>query len=237
MANREKALGILAVAAVVAYALACRPAWNPDSSQVAFPFADEDAKVWGVATYDVKVKECRRIYETRESVAIQAVWLPSGESVIVLVHQDKKLDVVRLDPKNGSHKVLKSITDAGDMPVEPSPLLAPVVSQGRYLWLIAEKKGTEKVHGLLKIDSPTGETEFVRTAGSTFLAQNGNNYAYTAELPGDPKGVEVGTFDPAQGRLRKIRTFGGDEAGDQEGPLVGVNHDASRFVLASCKEP
>lgn len=239
MAKHEKALGILALAAVVAYALACRPSWSPDSSQVAFPFAEEAKEgpkaTWGVAIYDIKLKECRRIFETRDSGAIQVVWLPSGESLIALAYREKKADFVRLDLKNGTHKVVKSLTEDGDMQVEPTPLLPPTLSQGRYLWFMAEKKGTAKVAGLLKIDGVSGKAEFIQRAGFALLAQNRDAYAYTVELPGEPKTLEIGTFDPIRGHFHRIQWFPKNEIGGVL-PFVAVNQGASRFVLPTLKD-
>jgi hypothetical protein len=55
-------------------------------------------------------------------------------------------------------------------------------------------------------------------------------------LPGDPKSVEVGAFDPVQGRLRRIQSFPKDGAGGKVVPFITVNQDASRFVLTTRKE-
>ena len=69
MKRYEKLAGLAAVAALIVYSLACRPAWSPDGTRVVFTYGNDD--LVGLAMHDLRDGSTRSLIsfsgEMRES--------------------------------------------------------------------------------------------------------------------------------------------------------------------------
>jgi len=240
MDRRDKLCGIAGVIAVVVYALACRPSWSPDSRQVAYYFHNEETEVGGVALYDLELKQGRRLYEQKTDSAgfMQVVCLPSGKSILAVQSGKKKVEFLRIDPKDGGASSIKTIVRDGYEGIAMYPL---VVGEERYLWTYWTEKreqqdGDKDIHGLLKVDCVTGKAEFVKTGALIYLSQNGDACAYLG-VSETEEALEVGRFDPVTGTRQTIASFTEKEfPGEPSCMFVAIDSAGSRIAMAAKKD-
>jgi len=238
--RRDKVCGIIGAVAFVVYALACRPSWSPDSRQVAYYFHNEETEVCGVAVYDLKLRQGRRLYEQKKDSAgfMQVVWLPSGKSIVAVQVGKTKVDFIRIDPRDGKSEVIKTIVCNDCEGIAICPL---IVGEERYLWICwqekkKQQKGDESTPGLLKVDCVTGKAEFLRTRMPVYLWENGGVCAYMGVSEAE-EALEVGRFDPVTGALQKIKSFTEKEfPGELCGMFLATAPDGSRIAMAAKKD-
>ena len=238
MDRRDKACGILGVVAFVAYALACRPSWSPDSKQVAYYFLDGETEAHAVAVYDLELRQGRRLYERQGDGAglMQIAWLPSGKSILAVRVDKKKVEFLRIDPKDGESTAIKAIVRDDCEGIAMCPL---IVGEGRYLWTSwteKQREGAKDIHGLLKVDCVTGKAEFVRTGALVYLSQNGAACAYLSISEAEDA-LEIGRFDPVTGTRQRIGSFTEkDLPGEPCCVFVATDLAGSRIAMAAKKD-
>lgn len=203
MTRLQKFAGAAAALALFVYVMSCRPAWSPDSKQVAFGFATEKGS--GMALFNVETGKSESVFvlpDKMEDCLVQPVW--RGGKLVILCYVDEKRNgkennvilIMECNPETHEIREIATHEVPGD---GPSPVVPPVVDDTGNIWL----SGIEEGCSLLKIH-PDGKTmEKVGPEKLVVLARGGDRFFYATvpdddqEAPREKRNLEVGLFDPA----------------------------------------
>lgn len=188
-------LGIVGLLAWMAYILACRASWSPDSSKVLFPYYNPEADEAGVALYDRNTGETRSIFvraDASSNELIPVQWESDGARAIVWV-EERQLLLLPID----SAKPARRFELPEDIEWQGTPY--PEVGGNLYL-------GDET---LIRLNLETGEVKSRELeVGHDVVLFQGNNsvfYAKEVDTPEDESeegegsgdgGIEIGELDP-----------------------------------------
>ncbi|MCK4850730.1 MAG: PD40 domain-containing protein [Phycisphaerae bacterium] len=201
MSRRDTACGLLAVAAVVIYMLACgsRPAWSPDSKRVVFAYVDERTETSGLALYNLETSQVKRIFESEEQVLFQPVWLGKADEIVALAaRENNALDIIHVNLITGQDRLLKTMAakDPGS-----SLMVPPVLADGRYLFFSAQPAEEDAEMNLYRFDFKSKALTIVRKGQERLLYRVGKEYCYLG-LAED--GLELGTFSIKKLKFRRL---------------------------------
>ncbi len=230
MSRRDTAYGLLAVAAVVIYMLACgsRPAWSLDSKRVVFAFVDRQTQTSGLALYDLPTGQVKRIFESDEEVLFQPMWLGEKEQVISLTAREEGiLDIIQIDLDTGEDRLIKSITAKQAM---TAMLVPPVLVEGRYLLFSFALEGDN--YGLHRLDLETGELSTVPQGPNRYLFKIGRKCFYLGESEG---GWELGSLDTRGLKFRRLVTMDAETHGLVRLGLTGKG-EGSEFAVVVVRQ-
>ena len=234
MRKREGTCGLLAIAAVAIYMLACgsRPAWSPDSKRVVFGFLDPKAEASGLALYDLESQEIKRIYQTAGEVLFQPVWLGEQEQVLALAGRgEDALDIIQVNLADGESQVLQSISAKTAV---AALLVPPILLDDRYLFFTGQAgEGEGSSQHLQRFDLQTGELFVVAGGLDHYLYQIGQGYFY---LGGGADRLELGKFDTKKLEFTKLFVLADEEKYGAIRPALAGKKDGSEFALISHRE-
>ncbi len=239
--NRKKVLHIVltvvGTGALMAYLIACSPAWSPDGSQVLFPYVDVDAGgIPGIAMYDRNTGKTTPIFShsgTVPPVVVRAQWDSTGKKVIVISasgrdYADLHVQVLRIGAKEPDHTFV--VPRAGVRRFPGSPLGGmPLLEAEGSLFTCEGSLFT-------RMDLRTGavkQRKMPGVVGPMFLVGNGNQIYYVA-MP--KQEYHIGTLDPKKLSFSRTLKLQKNDVGELLPHLVAVTKDGSTIaILAKMK--
>ncbi len=232
MHRRDTTYGLLALAAMVIYMLACgsRPAWSPDSKRLVFAFVDRHTQTSGLALYDLSTGQLKRIFESDKEVLFQPMWLGKEEQIVALtVKGEETVEIIQVDLETGENKLIKSIHAKHAM---TAMLVPPVLVDQQYLLFSFDPQGDEVDYSLHRLDLRTSELNIVPDSAERYLFEIGKSCFY---LAGGPDGLELGTMDTRRLKFRSLLKLDKEIYGDLKLGLAG-KANGSQFALVTARE-
>jgi hypothetical protein len=226
-------LGAIGVGALLAYLLACRPAWSPDGTKLLFPYVDAKSDSAAIALFDKAEGKTRSIYVVpRGSAAKPPVvwtqWQRDGQRAIaVWVQQDGEesgtwhVDVLSLkSPKPVRTFVLPNI----------DPLEVPVG------FPLPEAQGALFIGGkqLIRLDLQSGDVQRVNLNTVVHLLGVQDQVYYCTQKQGAAE-QQIGTVDLKTLAMKPIMQLKKEE-GELALPLGAATRDGSRIAIPAMKE-
>lgn len=187
---RDVFVGIIGLAALLLYILACRPSWSPDGTKVVFPYYNPETKERGAALYDRTTGTVRSILAVSErkpapvDAAKEHSW---GEGMCVVAqftHDGRRVIVSWNDEK--SHTLLlpvapgeatRSFVLPAELGVDDAPTLVPYPEIGGNLFLAGGK-------AIVRLNMQTGATQYrqLEDGFEGTIAAQGNRVLYVREV-------------------------------------------------------
>ena len=232
MSRRDTACGLLAVAAVVIYMLACgsRPAWSPDSKRVVFAFLDQETETSGLALYDLPTGQVERILQNKGKMIYQPVWLGKKEQVIALAARgETAVDIIQVDLETGEDRLIKSVAAKQAI---TAMLVPPVLVEERYLLFSFDPEEGDLDYSLHRLDLQTGELNVVPDSADRYLFEIGESCFY---LGGGEDGLELGSMDTRRLKFRRLAKLDKEIYGDLKLGLAGKGNGAE-FAVVTVRE-
>jgi dipeptidyl aminopeptidase/acylaminoacyl peptidase len=193
-------LAVVGIAGLMAYLLACRPAWSPDGSKILFPYVVDSSSTSAIAMYDRNTGKTSTLYTTAPSKnpgkksVLSAQWTRSGKEVVATSmgfeepSQELQIILVSLDsPKPPRTTVLREMHF-----VPGAPLGFPIPEVDGNLYIGCNL--------LVRMNLETGELQR-KSLGDNggkhiFLLSHGDKIYYClANERSSPKEPEIGSVD------------------------------------------
>lgn len=240
MRRYEKLAGLAAIAALVVYALACRPAWSPDSTRVVFTYGSD--KIMGLALHDLRTGSTRSVISfsggMKDSM-LQSIF--DGEKIRILQFSEKesnqeegeKITLFTFDSVTGS---LSDLHTFGYFGMKISSALAPVLDNKGGLWLGGVEEGGPC---LVKIDlkektlrgaGPSRSVVIGKRNDKIYCLGNGNGTIYYVAGEKERGRVEIGTFCPIKEDFTPLAVEGGFDMAQDPGFVAGAP-DGSKICV------
>jgi Tol biopolymer transport system component len=206
---RDLAGVLVAITAIVIYALSCRPAWDPAGKQLAFPSRDGERS--GIALYETGAQRVRRVVEESGGAlaGAQCVWSANGRWLYVLRTVDKQtLRLLRVDPAAGGVEELVDVKGLDDA----DTIYPPTLADDRWLWVSAGKREQKPQHGAFRIDLAGRRAEhfFADDEKDLYVLDGGPRGLFYLRGP-DAGPTEFGRLDPKAPRLARLLTLRKDD--------------------------
>tara|TARA_R110002072_G_scaffold46591_10_gene129196 strand:+ start:231595 stop:232950 length:1356 start_codon:yes stop_codon:yes gene_type:complete len=230
-ATAHRRLLALTTLAAVAATFACRPAWSPDSKQVAYP-GRVDGKL-ALATYDVEEQTSKIVLVTAAEKGMAMPHFLANDDLLVLSSKpgdNKPLIVTRVPVGATDSKKLPGPFEVSTDDNSADYLVIPPVVVANQLFLGGKS--------LTRVDLSTGKTlrhKVPNADGDVVLSPRGDGICYVAVRDSDDKSQwELGTIDPdtlATTVLFKAPESTAENPGWKVLPLPSFTKDLKRVAL------
>jgi Tol biopolymer transport system component len=227
---RNVLLGVAGIAALLAYAIACRASFSPDGKKVLFPSIDRDVRSPCVGLYDREAKTTTPFFppavveEGKEPTFVTGSWWPDGKRAIVTwLERTEPERVMVLDLPQEKGRSVRLFT-LGKGSSEESLLVPPVISGGRYLVF----------GGLHRLDLSTGEVRTRELKDAYPFARGGDVGVMVAEK-NEEAGFSLGTLDGETLEAKRITTFPKKDVGEAT-HVAAASPDGARIAVPAEKE-
>jgi len=216
----------------VIYMLACgsRPAWSPDSERVVFGFYDLQAETSGLALYDLSTGLTTRIYQSKEQMLFQPVWLDKVDEILALAaRENNALDIIHVNLTTGQDRLLKTM--AAKDPAS-SLMVPPLLADGRYLFFSAQPLEEDAEMNLYRFDFKSKALTIVRKGQERLLYRVGKEYCYLGLAE---NGLELGTFSIKKLKFRRL-VFLDQQSYGKVAPVLAAKENGQELALLSERE-
>ncbi len=230
-------LTVIGTGALMAYLIACSPAWSPDGSQILFPYGDYygnfEEKRSGIAMYDKNTGKTTSIWTNSEKGApLWAQWDSTGKKAILITptlgHEDDgaiMVQVLRIGAKEPDHTFGVLLPKARLFPLDDPRLRStPLPEADGSLFAAGDS--------LVRMDLTTGEVErrkIPEDLGPVFLVGNGNRIYYVALTK--KQECHIGTLDPKKLSLSPMLELPPKDVGIFSSDWVAVAKDGSAIAI------
>jgi hypothetical protein len=230
---------LLGMAALLAYVLACRPAFSPDGSKVLIPVANETNQDMALVLYDRGSGKSEVVFTAHKAEEqfppVSATWLPDGKRAAVICgHPGNPGSVHVLTlPLGASQPVRMFDLDLGEE--SESTVFLPPVTSGSYLFLA--QKSIHRIN-LQTGEMKTSEVFAAEEDGTIMLTGQGNQIFYVGGQPAredQTADFTFGRLDPESLKLAPIAKLPAAEFGDLS-PYFAVTPDGAQAVFPSSRQ-
>ncbi len=228
------AVPLVGLAALVAYVLACRPAFSPDGRQVLLPVADPDSRTITIVRHELGSRAALPLvalpsWEQGDDLPpVAAVrWLPGGREALVAwtVEEDGPLWLMRLPVGHqGTPTRLFTIREFEGAYLS---LMSPPPVRGHHVFLGGEK--------IVRLDLDTGAQLEKGFTNGIVLEEQGDHIYYLREHPSAENQMEIGRLNPDTLDLDPRWSFAYPEELDAC-MFFAVSRDESRLASAAYNE-
>jgi hypothetical protein len=221
--KRSAALGVIGLAALAAYALACRASFSPDGKRLLFPSYDEEAKTYCVALYDLEKGTARPFFTATgagDDGPLYAMrWTPDGKSAVIAWSREKDecVRVVRMPLEPGIPARFYTVPSGKEQGDAAAMLMAPPAhSKGRLIFT-----------GGTRLDLATGEVSEKQMPETMFVEHGGEVFFLREDRADGGKRVfAMGKISEEEKVLLELKE---EEHGELTGHMA-VSPDGSRFA-------
>lgn len=231
MRSWDRRLSLIGIAALVAYVLACRPAFSPDGSKILVTVAGGTNEQGQVVVYDRKAEKWTSLLTISKSLGGDgtpiptALWSADGKEVVAVWASGDETILVSVLPVGGSGPTRLFQVDG--LEEAYASVMVPPVLQGRRLLLGGDSITVLDLEsGAMERRELGGEGVTNASGRAIYLAGQGKEVGY---LLGTDETVEVGRMDMKSLRLEPgLQLPAGKEDGN---PFFALSRTGSRLAL------
>jgi hypothetical protein len=219
----NKVLPLVAVLALLAYLLACRPSWSPDGSRVAFVCALSDEAL-GVAVYDLKAKSSKLLplgHLKPAGVFLRPQWSRDGKTLLVVFSpKDNEKGAIAVVPAEAPERarVVAAITSADFLSAAFPEVDGKLYLGGKRITQV------DLARGLVK-EKDVNDVVVLAASCRGIVAL----YSYL-----EKEGTVLAHLDPATLALKPFLTLKSQDVGEVS-PFYGVSDDGTQIALVARK--
>jgi len=229
----KSALGLVGLAALTVYILACT-SFSPDDSKVLYPTYDLKAQEFGVALYDRATGKSSTLFVAQQPAAdeddpelafLRPQWLADGRHILVGWARGGEDDVLDLAVLPHGYPGPTRLIHLDGLPEAAGTLSLPLATAGDQLFL---RGGS---NALVRVDLLTGEFsqhEIPRDV-TPYASPAGDQVGYIGETGPDEDAWEFGHIDTATGALKPVTKFNFKRESD-DGGWLALTPDGKWFV-------
>jgi DNA-binding beta-propeller fold protein YncE len=220
--NRDAAMGLIGIAALIVYAIACRASFSPDGKKVLFPSVDAESKTAKVLLHDLESGKTSTIFTVgpegvHDEAFISAQWRADGKRAILAwlnTEGSDRLTVLDMPIAGGGPS--KRYTLEGSEMLE-GLITEPPLIRDRFLLL-----GGKDIR---RLDLETGEVR-KRDAGEIYLFARGDDVYFVG------KDGKIGKIDPDT--LEPTALIEVDEKESGEPGFLAIDREGR--IACTCKK-
>ncbi|HOX02045.1 MAG TPA: hypothetical protein P5555_09095 [Candidatus Paceibacterota bacterium] len=195
MKKISPAIALVGLAALVAYVLACRPAFSPDGRQVLLPVVEPDSGTITIVRHELGSRTALPLvalpsWEQGDDLPPMAMvrWLPDGQEALVAwaIDEDGPLWLMRLPV--GHQRTPTRLFTIREFEGGYLSLISPPPIQGHHVFLGGEK--------IVRLDLDTGAQFEKGFTNGVVLEEQGDHIYYLREHPSAENQVEIGWLNP-----------------------------------------